>query len=271
MGARLRRLVRRAIERIGLIGPYYRWLERRTAREADDEAFVDDGRPMPSAELVMLVSGPSRAWFSIQGCTHAGFIREVAARHGADLAAGLHVLDFGCGAGRIARWLAPEVTAGGGTFTGSDLNPRLASWCAGHLPGRYLVNGLRPPLDLPDAGLDLVYAYSVLTHLREANARAWLAEVARVLRPGGLALMSFHDEAYAARWGPPGVAERLAATPYVIWNDALEGSNYLSAWTTRARLAALAEPGFEVLEMILGATDAPNQALAVLRASPPSC
>ena len=41
----LRRLVRRGLERAGLIGPYYRWRERRRARLPS--AAVEDGRPMP--------------------------------------------------------------------------------------------------------------------------------------------------------------------------------------------------------------------------------
>lgn len=261
----LRRIARRVLERTGLIGPYYRWLERRQARSLD-EAAVDDGRPMPPAELVVLVSGPSRAWFSERGRADAAAFAALAARHGADVAAGLDVLDFGCGAGRIARWLAPEVIAAGGSFHGSDLNPKLAGWCAANLPGTYRANGLLPPLANGAASLDLVYAHSVLTHLTEPTARAWLAEIARVLRPGGLALLTFHDEAYAARWGPPQVAARLAAERYVVWNNALEGSNYMSAWTTAARLGELASAVFEVLEMVPGGADEPTQAVAVLRA-----
>jgi SAM-dependent methyltransferase len=124
---------------------------------------------------------------------------------------------------------------------------------------------LAPARDLPhqraaaaagqaDDSLDLVYAHSVLTHLTEPTATAWLAEVARVLRPGGLALMTFHDEAYAQAWAPDGVAARLAGEPYVVWNNAMEGSNYISAWTTRARLAEMAAPRFEVAEIIPGRT-----------------
>jgi len=258
-----RRWLRRAMERTGLIVPYYRWLERRAARRLDDT--VDDGRPMPPAELVVMVSGPSRVWFSEQGQRDAARFRDLAARHGCDLDQPSDVLDFGCGAGRIARWLAPDVIAAGGRFLGSDLNPRLVTWCSQNLPGTYRANGLRPPLDLPDAGLDLVYAHSVLTHLAEATAKAWLAELARVLRPGGVALLTFHDEDYAAQWGPPEVLGRLARRPYVVWNDAMEGSNYLSAWTTRAHLLALAEPWFEGLETIPGGAGEPSQAVAVLR------
>lgn len=261
----LRRLARRLMERTGLIGPYYRWLERRQARALGDEA-VDDGRPMPPAELVVLVSGPSRAWFSERGRSDAAAFRALAARHGADVDAGLDVLDFGCGAGRIARWLAADVIAAGGAFHGSDLNPRLATWCAANLPGTYRANRLQPPLANAAGSLDLVYAHSVLTHLTEATARAWLGEIARVLRPGGLALLTFHDEAYATAWAPGDIARRLPGEGYVVWNNALEGSNYISAWTTHARLAELSAPWFEVEEMVPGRSDEPAQAIAVLRA-----
>ena len=264
-GTQLRRLARRLMERTGLIGPYYRWLERRQARALGEEV-VDDGRPMPPAELVVLVSGPSRAWFSERGRSDAAAFRALAARHGVHIGAGRDVLDFGCGAGRIARWLAADVIAAGGRFHGSDLNPKLAAWCAANLPGAYGANGLQPPLANAPHSLDLVYAHSVLTHLTEATARAWLAEIARVLRPGGLALLTFHDEAYAAAWAPGDIAARLATEPYIVWNNALEGSNYISAWTTRARLAELAAPWFEVAEIIPGRNDEPAQAISVLRA-----
>jgi SAM-dependent methyltransferase len=261
----LRRAARRGLELTGLIGPYYRWLERRAAAAMAEPA--PDGRPMPPRELIVLVSGPSGpAWFSERGQVDAGHFRALAARHGLDLAAGAAVFDFGCGAGRIARWLAPEVKAGGGRFFGSDLNPRLVAWCAANLDGRYAVNRLKPPLDLADASLDLVYAHSVLTHLEEPTARAWLAELARVLRPGGLALLTFHDETYAQAWGPPEVRARLERRPYVVWNRALEGSNYLSAWTTRAHFIGLASAAFEPLEVIPGGREAPDQAIGVLRA-----
>lgn len=262
--APLRRIVRRILERTGLIAPYYRWLERRAAARAVGES-VDDGRPMPPADLAVMVSGPSLRWYSERGREDAAAFQTLAAAHGADLERGLDVLDFGCGAGRIARWLAPDVLAAGGTFTGSDLNPRLVAWCAANLPGRYATNRLQPPLDLSDRSIDLIYAHSVLTHLAEATARAWLGELARVLRPGGVALLTFHDEDYAAAWGPPPIPERLTQEPYVVWNNALEGSNYLSAWTTREHLAALAGQVFEVAEIVPGRADAPVQAVAVLR------
>lgn len=263
----LRRAVRPLLDRTGLISLYYRALERRLARQPSEA--VDDGRPMPPADLLVLVCGSAdQRWFSEQGKRDAGMFAKLAADHGCDVRKGATVVDWGVGCGRIARWLAADVQAGGGRFVGSDLNPKLVSWCEGHLPGAYHVNGLMPPLAVEAGGADVVYAYSVLTHLREKACVAWLDEVARVLKPGALGLLTFHDEHYAAAYGPPGAADALAREPYVVLNDAMEGSNYMSSWITQARFRELAQPWFDVETILPGGREGPNQAVAVLRRRP---
>lgn len=258
----LKRALKRGLELSGAVRLIYRAAERRQAREPVTP--FDDGRPMPPAELRVAVAGTAQAeWFSRSGQMQGRRFAELAAAHGVRLEDGPDVLDFGCGSGRIARWLASEVTAAGGAFWGSDLNPKLAAWCRANLPGRYGRNGLRPPLPHPDRSLDLAYAYSVFTHLREPQARAWLAELARVLRPGGLALLTFHDEDFGRLSGLAEVTAGVAARPYFLLNDAMEGSNYLSAWTTRAHFASLATGLFDVEVIHPGQKDL--QAIAVLR------
>lgn len=266
MLASLRRLVRRGLERTGLIGPYYRLLERRLAREGSDR--VDDGRPMPPADLlVAVVGGAGQGWFSETGRADAERFLTLAEAAGLPKAGAIRVLDFGCGCGRIARWLAPDVLARGGGFSGCDLNPRLVAWCRANLAGAYFENGLQPPLALETGSIDFAYAHSVLTHLTEATAQAWLSELRRVLSPGGIAVVTFHDEEFAARWGPPEARAGLARQAYFVWNNALEGSNYMSAWTTRARFAELAAAaGLEVAALEPGGQARPDQAVAVLRA-----
>jgi SAM-dependent methyltransferase len=264
MRQHLRRIVHRGLEISGLIGPLHRRQERRIAQ--NPHVQLEDGRPMPPAELRVVIGGtPDPVWFSERGQADAARFLALAAAHGLDGSGPLDVWDLGSGCGRIARWMAGEVVATGGAFHGSDINPRLVAWCAANLPGRYLVNRLRPPVKLAAASKDLVYAYSVLTHLRETATRDWLAEVARVLRPGGLALLTFHDEDYARAWGPPGVADALETQDYMILNDALEGSNYMSSWTSRRYFTQLAATHFEVLEIQPGDAQAPVQATAVLK------
>lgn len=264
MSRSLRRAVRPLLDRTGLISLYYRTLERRLARQPSEA--VDDGRPMPPADLLVLVCGSAdQRWFSDQGRRDAEMFAGLAATYGRDLGQGATVVDWGVGCGRVARWLAADVEAGGGRFIGSDLNPKLAGWCAANLPGEFHVNGLMPPLAVEAGSADIVYAYSVLTHLREKACVAWLEEVARVLSAGGLGLLTFHDEHYAANYGPPGAADALGRGAYVVLNDAMEGSNYMSSWVTQVRFRELAAPWFDVETILPGGREGPNQAVAVLR------
>jgi SAM-dependent methyltransferase len=98
-------------------------------------------------------------------------------------------LDFGCGWGRIARFFLRDFPAE--AMAGVDVDPEMVAFCreAG-LPGDYRVirNGERLPF--PDGCLALVTAYSVFTHLAPEPFEAWLAELLRVLAPGGKLIMT---------------------------------------------------------------------------------
>jgi SAM-dependent methyltransferase len=135
---------------------------------------------------------------------------------------GKRVLDFGCGAGRTLRHFAAE--AGEAEFWGCDIDAASIAWLNAHLnpPFRAFVNGAVPPLALPDDSLDLVYAYSVFTHIGAAWS-AWLLELHRVLAPGGLLVASFlgsgHSEAVA---GEPWDSDRIGMNvlrAHAGWED----------------------------------------------------
>jgi SAM-dependent methyltransferase len=102
-------------------------------------------------------------------------------------------LDFGCGTGRIARFVdeIPVVR----TICGVDVDEEAIRWDRRNLAtGSYLRLTLDPSLPLPDASFDVVFAVSVFSHLAEESQREWLREVHRVLRPDGLFLASTHSE-----------------------------------------------------------------------------
>jgi len=106
-------------------------------------------------------------------------------------------LDFGSGAGRIARHLVrcddvPELE-------GVDVDPLLVAWTQRRLRGaRFRRIDAAPPTPLPDGWFDVVTSVSVFTHFDEEPGRRWAAEIARILRPGGLFLVSTHGPAIAA-------------------------------------------------------------------------
>ncbi len=89
-------------------------------------------------------------------------------------------LDLGAGQGALSQALKLR----GFEVTAADINPgqfRAAGVTFARLD-------LNEPLPFPDAGFDLVVAVEVLEHLE--SPRAFLREIHRVLRPGGLAVLS---------------------------------------------------------------------------------
>ena len=113
-----------------------------------------------------------------------------------DLAPGAHVLDLGCGTGVVTRALAGRV----GRITGVDQSPvmiqaarRLAAE-AGVADRIDFQVGDVHALDLPDGAFDAVVAHTLLSHV--TDPAAVLAEIRRVLRPGGL--LAVFDGDYAS-------------------------------------------------------------------------
>lgn len=100
------------------------------------------------------------------------------------------VLDFGCGAGFLAREVAPYV----GEVLALDVS-RGAIACAEVLrPGpnvSYIATSGGHLADISDASVDLLYSFAVLQHLDRSQAATVLAEFARVLRPGATGLCHF--------------------------------------------------------------------------------
>ncbi len=260
----LRRLFRSLLRLSGWFARRDRAWERAVSEDPERLEPFDDGLPMPPPYFVTLVAGvPSQRWFSEHGRRHAQMMAALAAEEGVDLFASASVLDIGCGCGRIARWLAGRVEAGGGRFTGVDIQAPLVEWCAEALPGRYHVNAIGAALPVADASVDVAYAYSVATHLTRRSLQRLLADVARVLRPGGVAIVTFQDERFQA----DAYAEVLAQEGYALSSPRAEGLNHMSAWATHESFREIAGVQFASVRTIPSDVSRGQQAVAVMRAS----
>ena len=111
---------------------------------------------------------------------------------GVSLAPQSRILDLGCGDGMMLRQFR-EVAQNGEAW-GTDLNGELMIWCQQHLspPFRFVTTTSFPHLPFEDGYFDLVYALSVFTHICDL-AEAWLLELKRIVRPGGILYLTVHD------------------------------------------------------------------------------
>jgi SAM-dependent methyltransferase len=82
---------------------------------------------------------------------------------------------------------------------GCDINAKMVDWCNANLPfARVTRNDLAPPFPYAESSFDLVYAFSVITHLSEPLQHEWVRECFRVLKPDGYLLFSTLGEHYAS-------------------------------------------------------------------------
>lgn len=99
------------------------------------------------------------------------------------------VCDLGCGPGQVARYLHGR----GAEACGIDLSPEMVRHAAranpeiGFQQGDMLALG-----EVADGAFGGVAAFYSIHHFSRADAARALCELARVLRPGGVALVAFH-------------------------------------------------------------------------------
>ena len=138
------------------------------------------------------------------GRTYLGHFRAIA-----NLGTGESVLDIGCGTGRMAVPLIDFLDAGG-SYTGFDISAPAVEWCGSNITavnprfrfvhadvynleynpkGGARADAYRFPCE--DRSVDFAFATSVFTHMHADEIRNYLAELHRVLRPGGRALLTF--------------------------------------------------------------------------------
>ena len=132
------------------------------------------------------------------------------------MASGRDLLDLGCGTGRFAAALAPEVASVTGVDVSAEMVRAARERCVGLANVRLLQTSGRDLATFADGSFDAVIAVDSFPYLYRvgglAFAEAQLREVARVLRPGGDALvmnLSYRGDLALDRAEAEGFAVRL--------------------------------------------------------------
>lgn len=174
------------------------------ARVSDEARDREQAAPLPPRPLALRAGVPDPAdviaSYRAVGRDSRTTILQLLASEGVEFGfAGARVLDFGCGSGKVMRHFLPEADVG--ELWGCDIDAPSVDWLNAELnpPLHAFTNDEAPPLDQPSQSFDLVWSVSVFTHLTDHWA-GWLAELHRVLRPGGLAIISFLGGAMYEVW-----------------------------------------------------------------------
>jgi SAM-dependent methyltransferase len=143
------------------------------------------------------------------------------------------VADLGCGPGHLARYLHER----GVNAIGVDLSPESIATARRLSPEIIFATGSILSLPFAEASLAGIVAFYAIVNLTHDEVRSALREMARVLRPGALLLLSFHlgdrrvhfDELF----GVP-VALDFFFFPSAFIRDAVESAGLVvDAWLER--------------------------------------
>ncbi len=161
---------------------------------------------------------------------------------------GREVLEVGCGTGLVLRRLAPIASRA----VGVDLSPGMLARARAR--GLDVVEGSATELPFPDASFDVAVSFKVLAHVPDL-ARA-LAEMARVVRPGGVIVAELYNARsvrhLVKRFLPAGrVGGGTERDVYVRFDDreALERALPASCRIEHARGIRTFVPAARVLEL----------------------
>ena len=135
----------------------------------------------------------------------------------------MSVLDIGCGTGCMLE----ELSRQGYSPAGLDLRPEGLRSTHAKLPRVLLLQGEAACLPLAAASFEAVLLLDVMEHVDD---RSLLQELDRVLKPGGIAIMT------------------VPALPW-LWSYRDEAAGHLRRYTRQNLSALLVGAGFEVREM----------------------
>ena len=136
------------------------------------------------------------------------------------------MLDFASGYGRLTRLLVHERFAG--ALHVSDILEDAMRFQSAEFGVEWILSTTEPE-DLPISGpYDLIFVASLFTHLPPGSFTRWLRRLAALLAPGGLLVLSVHDESISPT-AVEGISFRAESESRV-----LDQQEYGSTWVTEA-------------------------------------
>jgi len=157
-------------------------------------AFIaKDDYPLPRTEDREGYWGDDHYGWWLSGLDDYMCIKRVAKQYGVNLKRGDSTFELGCASGRVLRHFGCQEECL--DVWGADIRLRHVEWVRRFLPKNICVfhNTILPHLPVEDNSQKIVSAFSAFTHIDDFEL-AWVAELRRVLVPGGLAYLTIQSE-----------------------------------------------------------------------------
>jgi SAM-dependent methyltransferase len=175
------------------------WVWALTAGRRESDLLRNLLPGFPDEKIQLRTNGASGDVALLDAYLTYRLFRKIYGVYGGELASADAILDFGCGWGRVIRFFLKDVEPE--RLWGVDANDAVITFCRHQT--RSWANFKRvdpfPPIEFDDGIFDLIFCYSVFSHLSEDAHRKWLAEFARILKPGGLLIVTTWDRVFIQR------------------------------------------------------------------------
>lgn len=201
------------------------------------EDFIDKDRaPVPACQDREYYFPDQDLDYWMSGLRDYLRINQELAAEGAPLMDDNFVFDFGGASGRVLRHFRAQMP--GLRLALSDVNENHVQWVSRHLgEDIFAFQGTNiPALPIEDNTFDLVYAFSVFTHMDEWED-TWLAELRRILKPGGYAYFTVQTE---DTW-------KLLNPDHFLYRHLLHNQPNLDDWTIAPELFEQPMPSDKVV------------------------
>jgi SAM-dependent methyltransferase len=164
-------------------------------------------------------NSPEAAVAAVDGSTSEDVVRHTGrwaaeqVRAALDIQAGDHVLELGCGVGRIGRELADRCAH----WTGVDISENMIAHASKRLAAKDNVSFhqlSRSELEMiPGDSIDKAYSIAVFCHMDKEDLFLYMQELNRVIKPGGMIFVETWNISHPVGW------RRWEYEP-LVWNDA---------------------------------------------------
>lgn len=174
---------------------------KRSIRQEEKPHFIRDYKKLinrlqkdhpQDLAMAMAVGSTSLKDFRELGDKQVAVLRKIGLKEG------MSIYDLACGSGRTASAL--QRAEWKGTYTGADIMPELTDYLERTCPGYKAIVNTNLTIKSLNNSLDILFAWSLFTHLLHEETYLYMEDAKRTLKPGGVLIFSFLEFEVQDHW-----------------------------------------------------------------------